>query len=64
MIMIEKIAQIIEGQVDDGFTSEDYDRGWHEATVRIAREFADYFTKNVPFFDWRKFMKACDLEDK
>lgn len=48
----------------DGFTGEDYDRGWHDATKRIARELAAYFAKNNPFFDRRKFMKACDLEDK
>ena len=62
--MFEKIAQIIETVVGDGFTGEDYDRGWHDATKRIAIELANYFFSQNPFFDRRKFMKACGLEGK
>ena len=63
-MLVKKIARIIESQVGDGFTGEDYDRGWHDATKRIAAELADHFTRKYPFFDRRKFMKACGLEDK
>jgi len=62
--MFEKIAKIIESVVGDGFTGEDYDRGWHDATKRIAIELADYLASKDPFFDRRKFMKACGLEGK
>lgn len=62
--MFVKIARIIASQVGDGFTGEDYDRGWHDATKRIAIELANYFAQKDPFFDRRKFMKACDLEGK
>jgi len=62
--MYEKNAQIIESQVGDGFAGEDYDRGWHDATKRIAIELANYFAQKDTFFDRRKFMKACGLEGK
>ncbi len=62
--MYEKIAKIIEGVVGDGFTGEDYDRGWHDATKRIAIKLDNYFASKDPFFDRRKFMKACGLEGK
>jgi hypothetical protein len=58
-IMFEKIAQIIEAVVGDGFTGEDYDRGWHDATKRIANELADYFKSENRFFDRQAFLKAC-----
>jgi hypothetical protein len=58
-IMFEKIAQIIETVVGDGFTGEDYDRGWHDAVKRIANELADYFKSENRFFDRQAFMKAC-----
>jgi len=57
--MFEKIAQIIETVVRDGFTGEDYDRGWHDAIKRIANELADYFKSENRFFDRQAFLKAC-----
>jgi len=57
--MFEKIAQIIETVVGDGFTGEDYDRGWHDAIKRIANELADYFKSENRFFDRQAFLKAC-----
>lgn len=57
--MIEKIAKIIEAQVGDGFTGEDYDRGWHDAAKGIAAKLADYFRSENPFFDRQAFLKAC-----
>jgi hypothetical protein len=58
-IMFEKIAQIIEAMVGDGFTGEDYDRGWHDAVKRIANELADYFKSENRFFDRQAFLKSC-----
>jgi hypothetical protein len=58
-IMFEKIAQIIETVVGDGFTGEDYDMGWHDAIKRIANELADYFKSDNRFFDRQAFLKAC-----
>jgi len=60
--MFEKIAQIIEGVVGDGFTGEDYDRGWHDALKRIAGDLADHFKSENLFFDRQMFLKACGLE--
>ena len=57
--MFGKIAQIIETVVGDGFTGEDYDRGWHDAIKRIANELADYFKSENRFFDRQAFLKAC-----
>lgn len=57
--MIEKIAKIIESVVGDGFTGEDYDRGWHDATKRMANELADHFRSEDRFFDRQAFLKAC-----
>jgi hypothetical protein len=57
--MFEKIAKIIESQVGDGFTGQDYDRGWHDALKRIAHELTNYFRSENPFFDRRAFLKAC-----
>ncbi|MCJ7655966.1 MAG: hypothetical protein MUO97_11860 [Dehalococcoidia bacterium] len=57
--MFEKIAQIIETVVGDGFTGEDYDRGWHDAIKRIANELADYFKSENRFIDRQAFLKAC-----
>jgi len=57
--MFEKIAQIIEGVVGDGFTGEDYDRGWHDAIKRMANELVDYFKSENRFFDREVFLKAC-----
>lgn len=58
-IMFEKIAQIIEAMVGDGFTGEDYDRGWHDAVKRITNELADYFKSENRFFDRQAFLKSC-----
>ena len=60
--MIEKIAKIIETQVGDGFTGEDYDRGWHDAAKGIAEKLADHFRSENPFFDRQAFLKACGFE--
>lgn len=60
--MFEEIVQIIESQVGDGFTGEDYDRGWHDATKRIANELANYFFSENCFFDRQMFLKACGFE--
>jgi len=60
--MFEKVAKIINEQVGDGFTGEDYDRGWHDATKRIANKLADYFQSQNPFFDRQAFLKACGFE--
>ncbi len=57
--MFEKIAQIIERIVGDGFTGQDYDRGWHDAIKRTANELADYFKSENRFFDRQAFLKAC-----
>ncbi len=57
--MFEKIAKIIEGVVGDGFTGEDYDRGWHDAIKRTANELTDYFKSENQFFDRQSFLKAC-----
>ena len=57
--MFEKITQIIEGVVGDGFTGQDYDRGWHDAIKRTANELADYFKSENRFFDRHVFLKAC-----
>jgi hypothetical protein len=59
MIMIEKIAKIIEGVVGDGFTGKDYDRGWHDAAKGIAAKLADHFRSENPFFDRQAFLKTC-----
>jgi len=60
--MFTKIAKIIEGQVGDAFTGEDYDRGWHEATKRIASELAEYFFPDSRIFNRQAFLKACGFE--
>jgi len=60
--MFTKIAKIIESQVGDGFTDEDYDRGWHEATKRIADELAEYFFPQNRIFDRQAFLKTCGFE--
>jgi len=60
--MFEKIAQIIETVVGDGFTGEDYDSGWHDAVKRIANELADYFKSENRFFDRQAFLKACGFD--
>jgi hypothetical protein len=57
--MFEKIAQIIETVVGDGFTGEDYDRGWHDALKRMANELADHFKSENRFFDRQAFLKTC-----
>ena len=62
--MFEKIAQIIESVVGDGFTGEDYDRGWHDATKRMANELADHFHSENPFFDRQAFLKACGFSSQ
>ena len=64
--MYEKVAKIIETAVGDGFTGEDYDRGWHDAVKRVASELADQFRSENPFFDRQAFLKACgfDAEQK
>lgn len=60
--MFEKIAKIIENQVGDGFTGEDYDRGWHDAIKGTAKKLADYFQSQNHFFDRQAFLKACGFE--
>ena len=60
--MFEKIVQIIESVVGDGFIGEDYDRGWNDATKRMANELADYFKSENRFFDKQVFLKACGFE--
>lgn len=60
--MFEKIAKIIEGVVGDGFTGEDYDRGWHDAAKGITQKLVDYFFSQNPFFDRQMFLKACGFE--
>jgi len=60
--MFEKIAQIIESQVGDVFTGEDYDRGWHDAIKGITQKLADYFFSQNPFFDRQIFLKTCGFE--
>lgn len=57
--MFEKIAKIIEAQVGDGFTGEDYNKGWHDAAKGIAEKLADHFRSENPFFDRQAFLKAC-----
>jgi hypothetical protein len=57
--MFEKIAQLIEGVVGDGFTGQDYDGGWHDAIKRTANELADYFKSENRFFDRQAFLKTC-----
>ena len=62
--MFEKIAEIIESVVGDGFTGEDYDRGWHDAIKRMANELADHFRSENPFFDRQAFLKACGFSSQ
>ncbi len=62
--MFEKIAQIIEGVVGDGFTGQDYDRGWHDAIKRTANELADCFKSENRFFDRQAFLKACGFSSQ
>jgi len=64
--MFEKIAEIINDRVGDGFTGEDYDRGWHDALKGVAERLAEYFRSENPFFDREAFLKACgfDAEQK
>ena len=62
--MFEKIAEIIESVVGDGFTGEDYDRGWHDAIKRMANELAEYFRSQNPFFDRQVFLKACGFSSQ
>ena len=57
--MFEKIAQIIEGVVGDGFTGQGYDRGWHDAIKKMANELADCFKSENRFFDRQAFLKTC-----
>ncbi len=57
--MFGKVAQIIEGVIGDGFTGQDYDRGWHDAIKRTANELADCFKSEKQFFDRQTFLKAC-----
>ena len=62
--MFEKIAEIIESVVGDGFTGEDYDRGWHDAIKRMANELADNFKSENRFFDRQAFLKACGFSSQ
>ncbi len=57
--MFSKIAKIIEAQVGDGFTGEDYDRGWHDAIKRTANKLVDHFKSENRFFGRQAFLKAC-----
>ena len=60
--MFEKIAEIINDRVGDGFTGEDYDRGWHDALKGVAERLAEYFRSENPFFDREAFLKACGFD--
>lgn len=60
--MFEKVAKIINEQVRDGFTGEDYDRGWHDAVKVITQKLADYFFSQNPFFNRQMFLKTCGFE--
>jgi len=60
--MFDKIAQIINERVGDGFTGEDYDRGWHDAIEGVAERLADYFGSENPFFGRQAFLKACGFD--
>lgn len=60
--MIKKIAEIINERVGDGFTGEDYDRGWHDAIKGVAERLADHFRSQNPFFDRQAFLKACGFD--
>ena len=62
--MFEKITEIIESVVGDGFTGEDYDRGWHDAIKRMANELADHFKSENRFFDRQAFLKACGFSSQ
>jgi len=62
--MFEKIAEIINERVGDGFTGEDYDRGWHDAIKGVAERLADHFRSENPFFDRQAFLKACGFDAK
>jgi len=62
--MFDKIAKIMEAQVGDGFTGEDYDRGWHDAVEGVAKKLADYFRSENPFFDRQTFLKACGFSSQ
>ena len=62
--MFEKIAEIIESVVGDGFTGEDYDRGWYDAIKRMANELADHFKSENRFFDRQAFLKACGFSSQ
>ncbi len=62
--MFEKIAQIIESRVGDGFTGEDYDRGWYDAVKGVAKKLADHFRSQNPFFDRQEFLKACGFDEE
>jgi len=56
-----QIAEIIERVNGDGFAGEDYDAGWHDATVRIAEEIAYYLQDQFVPFERREFMRVCGL---
>jgi len=62
--MFEKIAEIINERVGDGFTGEDYDRGWHDAIKGLAERLSDHFRSENPFFDRQVFLKACGFDAK
>lgn len=62
--MYEKIAEIIESVIGDGFTGASYDRGWHDAVKQMANELADYFKSENRFFDRQAFLKACGFSSQ
>lgn len=62
--MFEKIAEIIESVVGDGFPGEDYDRGWHDAIKGTAGKLANHFFSQNPFFDRQAFLKACGFSSQ
>jgi hypothetical protein len=58
------MAEIINTQTGEpGRTEyeEDYDRGWDDATRRLAENLAEYLAKQNPRFDRERFLKACGL---
>ena len=53
--MFEQIAKIIETAVGDGFTGEDYDRGWNDALKLISGDLANCFKSENRFLTTTHF---------
>jgi len=50
----EAVAEIIRGHIDTNFT-----HGVHLVQRDLINDLADYFKKENPKFDKKKFIKAC-----